>query len=385
MLYLYRFFCGILELEFSGIYPEKILNLCSKNRIGVWNVHFCEQKIRLFITVRDFRKLPRILKKSGIKLHILEKKGFPFFIDRYKKRFGIFVGIILFFAVLQFMSGFIWIIDVSGNKVVSDTQILSVCDELGIKIGAKRSKIDTKNMAQDLLLKTDGLSWGSLNIEGCKLTVNVTEITPKTEDNSIATNLKANADGIIEKIDVTSGNCVVKVGDVVKKGDVLVSGIIESAVETKFVHSSGSILAKTEQTVTLSEPFIKEVEYSTGKMTEKSVLQIFNLKIPLYIGKEKGDFNTELKKQNFKLFSQSMPINLYTKKFIFVKKHKQERDYEKLCEALEQKLLIQSQKENFTVKTKSFIKTDNSVTLNAVICKTQDITYSENLIFTIGK
>lgn len=385
MLYLYRFFCGILELEFSGIYPEKILNLCSKNRIGVWNVHFCEQKIRLFITVRDFRKLPRILKKSGIKLHILEKKGFPFFIDRYKKRFGIFVGIILFFAVLQFMSGFIWIIDVSGNKVVSDTQILSVCDELGIKIGAKRSKIDTKNMAQDLLLKTDGLSWGSLNIEGCKLTVNVTEITPKTEDNSIATNLKANADGIIEKIDVTSGNCVVKVGDVVKKGDVLVSGIIESAVETKFVHSSGSILAKTEQTVALSEPFIKEVEYSTGKMTKKSVLQIFNLKIPLYIGKEKGDFNTELKKQNFKLFSQSMPINLYTKKFIFVKKHKQERDYEKLCEALEQKLLIQSQKENFTVKTKSFIKTDNSVTLNAVICKTQDITYSENLIFTIGK
>lgn len=385
MLYLYRFFCGILEVEFFGIYPEKIINLCAKNRIAVWNVHYGNEKIRLFITVKDFKRLPKILKRSGLRLHILNKTGFPFFINRYKRRFGIFAGIVIFFAVLQFMSGFIWIIEVEGNKTVTDREILAICKDLGIKIGVKRNGIDTKNTPQDLLLKTDKLSWGSFNIEGCKLTVNVTEIVPKTEDNTVATNLKAAKDGIIEKIDVTSGNPVVKVGDIVKKGDLLVSGITETMRDTKFVHSIGTVTAKTEETITLFEPFIKKTETLTGKTAKRRVLEIFGIKIPLYIGKEKGDFKTETDCKNLKLLSQNIPIKIYTKKFIFIKKENEKRDYDKLCNQLANQLELQSQKENFSVKTKDLTQNENGVTLTAVVTKTEDITYSENLIFTIGK
>ncbi|MEE1244234.1 MAG: sporulation protein YqfD [Acutalibacteraceae bacterium] len=385
MLYLYRFFCGILEVEFFGIYPEKIINLCAKNRIAVWNVHYGNNKIRLFITVKDFKRLPKILKRSGLRLHILNKTGFPFFINRYKRRFGIFAGIVIFFAVLQFMSGFIWIIEVEGNKTVTDREILAICKDLGIKTGVKRNSIDTKNTPQDLLLKTDKLSWGSFNIEGCKLTVNVTEIVPKTEDNTVATNLKAAKDGIIEKIDVTSGNPVVKVGDIVKKGDLLVSGITETMRDTKFVHSIGTVTAKTEETITLFEPFIKKTETLTGKTAKRRVLEIFGIKIPLYIGKEKGNFKTETDCKNLKLLSQNIPIKIYTKKFIFIKKENEKRDYDKLCNQLANQLELQSQKENFSVKTKDLTQNENGVTLTAVVTKTEDITYSENLIFTIGK
>ena len=385
MLYLYRFFCGILEVEFFGIYPEKIINLCAKNRIAVWNVHYGNNKIRLFITVKDFKRLPKILKRSGLRLHILNKTGFPFFINRYKRRFGIFAGIVIFFAVLQFMSGFIWIIEVEGNKTVTDREILAICKDLGIKTGVKRNSIDTKNTPQDLLLKTDKLSWGSFNIEGCKLTVNVTEIVPKTEDNTVATNLKAAKDGIIEKIDVTSGNPVVKVGDIVKKGDLLVSGITETMRDTKFVHSIGTVTAKTEETITLFEPFIKKTETLTGKTAKRRVLEVFGIKIPLYIGKEKGNFKTETDCKNLKLLSQNIPIKIYTKKFIFIKKENEKRDYDKLCNQLANQLELQSQKENFSVKTKDLTQNENGVTLTAVVTKTEDITYSENLIFTIGK
>ena len=385
MLYLYRFFCCILEVEFFGIYPEKIINLCAKNRIAVWNVHYGNEKIRLFITVKDFKRLPKILKRSGLRLHILNKTGFPFFINRYKRRFGIFAGIVIFFAVLQFMSGFIWIIEVEGNKTVTDREILAICEEIGIKIGVKRNSIDTKNTPQDLLLKTDKLSWGSFNIEGCKLTVNVTEIVPKTEDNTVATNLKAAKDGIIEKIDVTSGNPVVKVGDIVKKGDLLVSGITETMRDTKFVHSIGTVTAKTEETITLFEPFIKKTETLTGKTAKRRVLEVFGIKIPLYIGKEKGNFKTETDCKNLKLLSQNIPIKIYTKKFIFVKKENLTRDYNELCQQLRERLEKESKTKNFNVKTKDFTQNENGVTLTAVVTKTEDITYSENLIFTIGK
>lgn len=384
MIFLYRFFCGILEIELSGIYPEKIFSFLAQNRINVWNSRFENQKIRLYITVKDFKRLPKILKKSGIRVHILRKKGFPFFIKKYRKRFGIFMGIILFFVILQFMSGYIWIIDVTGNKTVTDGEILNSCESLGIKVGTKKSQIDTKNTVQDLLLKTDKLSWGSFNVEGCRLSVNVTEITPKGEDNSIATNLKAKSDGVITKIDVTSGNCVVKVGDTVKKGDILVSGIIENANDTKFVHSIGSVEARIEENITFEEEIIKNVKYPTGKVKTKKVLEIFNLKIPLYLGKTKGEFETVKDKETLKLFSQKLPIILHTKEFTFINEKIEKQTVKEISETLEKRLLKSESENGFTIKNKEILVKDNNVILNALITKTEDITYSENLIFTIG-
>ncbi len=317
MLFLYRFFCGVLSVEFMGVYPEKVLNLCSKNKISIWSAKFKNGKINCKITVKDFLKLPKILRKSGIRVHILRKSGFPFFIKKYSKRFGIFTGLLLFFAVLYMMSGYIWIIDVVGNTNTDTKEIINVCEQIGIKTGVRASGISAKNAAQQLLLKTDTLAWSSFNIEGCRLTVNVTEIKEKPEDNSKATNLKASADGIITHIDVKAGNCLVKVGDVVNKGDILVSGIIESESDTKFVHSIGTITAKTETQITLEEPLEKQVSYPTGKVKQKSVLEFFTLKIPLYLGGETGEYDCQISEKSLRLFGQNLPAKIYTKRFIF--------------------------------------------------------------------
>ena len=189
MLFLYRFFCGVLKVEFYGIYPEKVLNLCTKNKISIWSARFVNQKICCKITVKDFLKLPKILRKSGIRVHILEKSGFPFFFKKYNRRFGVFAGLVLFMGFLYVMSGYIWLIDVEGNVRIDDAVILSACEEMGIKAGIKSESISPKADAQELLLMVDDLAWGSLNIEGCRLTVNVTEVREKAEDNSVTTNL----------------------------------------------------------------------------------------------------------------------------------------------------------------------------------------------------
>ncbi len=382
MLFLYRFFCGVLEIEFSGIYPEKVLNLCSKNKISIWSAKFKNGKINCKITVKDFLKLPKILRKSGIRVHILRKSGFPFFSNKYSKRFGVFTGFILFFAVLYIMSGYIWIIDVVGNTKTATSEILNACEQIGIKTGVKASNISAKNAAQQLLLKTDTLAWSSFNIEGCRLTVNVTEIKEKTQDNSNATNLKASADGIITNIDVKAGNCLVKVGDVVKKGDILVSGIIESETQTRFVHSIGEILATTETGITLEEPLKKQMSYPTGKEKLKSVLEFFTLKIPLYLGAETEDYDCKTEEKSVRIFGQNLPLKIYTKKFIFKRTEMATQSYEKAQESLEKRLLKEC---TGTVKQKDFVRFGDKVVLNAVISEKKNIAVSENLIFSIGK
>ena len=123
MLWLYRFSVGFIEAEFSGDVAEVILNICAKNGISLWNIKRRGKKIRCYITVRDFKALPSVAKKSGIRVHILKKIGLPFIINRYRRRFGIPVGAALFFCFLYFMSAFIWTVEVNGNKTVSESEI----------------------------------------------------------------------------------------------------------------------------------------------------------------------------------------------------------------------------------------------------------------------
>ena len=376
MLFLYRFFCGVLTVEFYGVYPEKVLNLCAKNKISIWSARFINQRICCKIAVKDFLKLPAILRKSGIRVHIIEKSGFPFFFKKYNRRFGFFTGIVLFFVFLYTMSGYVWIIDVEGNSKVKTADILTACEEIGIKTGVKIDKIAPKPDAQELLLKLDGLAWASLNIEGCRLTVNVTEVKKKAADNSVATNLKATADGIITHIDVTSGNCIVKVGDVVKKGDLLVSGVIENESQTRFVHSAGKIIASAETAVTLEERLKKQVSYPTGEVKTRSVLEFFGIKIPLYLGSVKGDYTAQSTVKTARLFSQNLPVKLYTKKFTLTRKTTVEYSYEEAIANLEKRL---SKKYNGTVKHKELIKTENMVLLSAVLIEKKNIAESENI------
>lgn len=377
MLFLYRFLSGALLVEFSGIYPEKIFNLCARNRINIWGMQHKEQKLCCNITVKDFLKLPKILRKSGIRVHILKKSGFPFFIRKYNKRFGVFAGIVLFFLFLQIMSGYIWIIEVEGNKNVDAQNIITACESLGIKQGVKKSKINAKADAQDLLLKTEELAWASLNIEGCKLTVNVTEITQKKEDNTVATNLKASADGVITHIDVTSGNCVVKVGDVVKKGDVLVSGIIENEWGTRFVHSIGKIMAKTETQITIKEKFIQQSNVETGKVKSRKVIDFFGIKIPLYLGSIRGNYKTQKSVWQMQFLGQKLPVKIHTKRYIFQAKHTVTYDYEKAVQKLEDTL---KNEYGDKVKSKEYKELKDGVQLKAIIIDKQNIAVSEKLL-----
>ena len=381
MLFLYRFFCGFLKVEFYGIYPEKVLNLCAKNGINMWSAKYKKQKIRCKIIAGDFLRLRKILRKSGIRVHILEKRGFPFFIKKYNKRFGILVGLIVFFSFLQIMSGYIWIIDVVGNEALNDSEIISACEEIGIKQGTRKSKISPKADAQELLLKNDKLAWGSLNIEGCRLTVNVTEITEKAVNSATATNLVATEDGVIKHIDVKSGNCIVKVGDIVRKGDVLVSGIIENLSGTRFVQSRGEIIAETETEITLKESFVKKEALPNGKVKTKRVLEFFTLKIPLYLGAEKGLYETENSVWQFRLFSQNLPIKIYSKKFVFKTEHTVKISPQTAQEKLEEKLKTEYKG---SVKTQELTQTEDYAQLSAVIVDRKNIAKSENLILSIG-
>ena len=387
MIFFYRYFSGCLKVIFKGEFTERVLNLCAENGIKLWSAKSENGRLTAFITLKDFYLLPDVISGSKIRVHIEERYGFPFVLSRYRKRPGILIGVLIFITFLEFMSGFIWVIDIKGNEKIESEKIMTALEKIGIYEGIFSDKISPKSDSQRLLLQLDGLAWASLNIEGSRLTVNVTEAEEKDNSDNRPCNLKAEFDGVITKIDLTSGDSVVKVGDTVKKGDVLVSGIIENAGGTRFVRSQGNVIATVRREFEISQNFTEELTVETGKVKEKSVLELFTLKIPLYLGTEKSEYVTEDSKQQLKLFGVRLPMRIYTREFKYTEIASITRTEERIIEELEnelQKILEEEEITDYTVEDKTFDKNDEGITLKITLLSQQNIAYEDFLLISTG-
>ena len=297
------------------------------------------------------------------------------------------MGAALFFAFLSFMSGFVWSVGVEGNSAISKNELLAECRDLGIYEGMRKSDISPAGAKLQLLLRDNRLSWCAFNIEGCYLTVDVTDAKKKEEDNSVPTNLKAAADGIIKKIDVTAGNCIVKVGDTVAAGDILVSGIEERAEGTRFVHSIGSVTASTEREITVTANYRQKIKIKTGKKKTKRVLSFFTLKIPLYLGSEKGMYNAQTNVKTLKLFGKKIPIAIYEKRFEFTEETEKNYDRNALEKELE-KLFSEKVKleisGDFEVKNREIDEIEGGLRLKTVVSAEENIAVQDIMLFNTG-
>ena len=81
-----------------------------------------------------------------------------------------------------------------------------------------------------------------------------------------------------------------KVGDSVAKGDILVDGAVELK-NGSFLYSAskGKIFAKVKRTVTHSVNLEESIYIPTGEKKSKSVLSVFSVKLPVYLGKYSND------------------------------------------------------------------------------------------------
>ena len=377
MLWLFRYVRGFLKVGISGEYKEFLINRAMKNGIFLWDLSFGQNEITAHIGIKDFKYLFHLRKKVRARVKIVKKFGLPFFTHRYRKRVGFLLGAVLFFSILQFLSLFVWSIEVVGNKNVKSEEILSLCRKVGVCEGVKKSQISPKNTAGRILLLADNLAWCSVNVEGSFVTINVTETKNiPSENDTKPSNLIANEDGIITKIDVKSGNTTVKVGDAVAKGDILVSGIIEGMSSTSFVHSSGSVQAKIEKIFIEKADFYVAENTPTDKAKKQVDLEILGLKIPLYFRKIKGHFVTEKSYKGLEILGKELPFSKTVTTYRFTKKQNIKRSEAELKELLKDDILEQIKiygDKNYVIKDEEYIITEKGIELKITAIITTDI------------
>lgn len=219
---------GYVEISLCGINPEKVLNMALSRGITIWDIRTREKNhYVLKVSLGGYKALRILIRRSSCKVKILRKKGVPFFLMRAKRRKILVCGTLFFCLALYILGSFVWFVEVTGNeKVLSETIILKA-QELGLKRGVPIAGFNKNEIEDKLLVEIPELSWVGLHIQGTKIIIEVAEKTLLSpEDKHTPADLIAGIDGTVEELLIFTGTAQVKEGDVVKKGQILISRLI---------------------------------------------------------------------------------------------------------------------------------------------------------------
>ena len=277
-----RYFFGYINFKAYGGLADRFLNLCTREKIPVWNIKNVNGTIFASTTIDGYFALKIPARKSGMQLCAIEKKGLKYFFRKHKSRVGILVGAMIFIGLIATLSQFVWSVSIVGNVSIDEDVLLSAFENHGVKVGAKISDIDAKNVAKTVVSEIENLSWAAVNRKGSVIVIEVRESTkaPDIYDDKTPTNLVASEDGVILSIDILHGKEEVKPGWAVTKGDLLVSGVISHADGTEvLVHADGYVKALVKKSHISTDMDITLYNQSYEKT--RKVIFFFGMKIPL--------------------------------------------------------------------------------------------------------
>ena len=280
------FWSGAVEFEALGGFPERFLNEAEADDVSIWNARRSGAVLRGECRAAEYVLLRPAARKSGVRLRVKRRRGLPFLARPFRARWGLVVGSVTAMLLLQMLSSRVWVIEVNGLQKVTETQVLSVLEPLGVQVGAAFKEVRIDEMRLEVLRQLPAVGWLSVNQSGSVLTVTVKEreaSVPKEE--TAPADIVADADGVITSITVTSGQAAVQEGDAVVKGDVLISGTLESEVGPMLRRARGTVTARVSETVNVTVPFAEEVPCERVTAVRPTAV-FFGLSVPLYTSGE---------------------------------------------------------------------------------------------------
>lgn len=290
LLSLWNYIRGYVIILVEGYYLEKFLNICIHRQIFLWDIKRQKNcKMILKISIKGFKMLRPIVKKTKCSIRIVRKKGLPFILNRYKARKAFVFGAVLFVVAFYVLISFIWSIELSGNKKIESQFILERLESYGVKPGAIKFGIDTDKIVNYMMMDMKELAWIGVSIKGTKVKVEVAERVepPDLVPKEIPCNIVAKRDGVIKSVIAKAGQEKVKEGDTVVKGQVLISGAVankDEKIEARLVHAIGTIKARTwYEKECIVKPKVLDKE-RTGRVKDNYSTGIFTKKINLFQG-----------------------------------------------------------------------------------------------------
>lgn len=237
-----------IEYEISGKnFPLLIQKLNLKN-IPFKNLYKIDNGYRLSVEKKDCKAVEDILNQSW-KYTIISVSGTRQRVNALIKKAGLILGMLVFFVGAFFADNILLKVSYCGDYNYFYRDIQAVLERNSVKKYSRFSDIDCTDLSEQIYAQNPLICYSSVKKQGNFLIIEV----KKSQDYSanIDTSkmeLKATVDGKILELKVYRGVAIKKVGDEVKKGDLIVSGerVEEGKIYPSFVLARVAILKTYE-------------------------------------------------------------------------------------------------------------------------------------------
>ena len=264
--------CGYVKINMSGFSVERLINQAAAAGIVFWDVQRAQVIIGAKVSRRDYVKLRSIAERTGTKLKVAQFVGVPTILARFKKRLVLLLGCVAFVAGLVVLTSFIWRIDITGTERLDADVILEYLEQNGFGIGTFRHGIAYRDVESLLMAQFPDIAWVSLVINGTAAHIKLVETIeqPEIVDLSIPTDIVAAKDGLIVQMATSLGVPLFVPGDVVRAGEVLVSGRLTIGVEGEpisheYVRAQSEIWARLHYRINFDIPMVYYEKTFTGR------------------------------------------------------------------------------------------------------------------------
>ena len=315
---------GYVRVEIIGQDSSSFINTCIQSGISIWDIQPLDNNRALVsISVTDVQKARGILKENKLKIRIKEKKGTPFLLKRMWKRNGFILGMLSFIFLLFLLSNMIWNINVTGANPKTEYELRKAAVELGVTKGKFIFLLpNVREIQRDLTEKMDNVTWIGVTQHGTSYRFEVVEKEiPEAKQVTGPRHLVATKEAVIHSVFVEKGQPIVGVNDYVKKGSLLVSGLIGKEKKPQLVSAKGEIWGEVWYQTEVEVPLNTSFQTYTGKYKNRHYVSLFGLNVPVY-GFSEGEFKDKTETLN----ESPLYLAKWKMPFSYIKKELRETD-----------------------------------------------------------
>lgn len=231
---------GWVRVRLLGAVSGKRLSEVSA-RMRVKAVRAVRGGMEMDVRANDLNELRKVLYGAGLHMRIVRRYGIVRVRAGARRKASLIMAACCAVLVLWGLAQTVFAVSVVGARdTVQEMQMRGVLDEFGVKVGMFASNIDKEGIAGEVMARFPGLTFAMVRRQGLSVELYVVQAThaPEVYDPSQPVDVVATYSGLVTKIVVLSGEGLVKPGDTVVKGQVLIAGTAQSA------HARGAVTAR---------------------------------------------------------------------------------------------------------------------------------------------
>ncbi|MBX6377064.1 MAG: sporulation protein YqfD, partial [Clostridia bacterium] len=220
---------GHLVVRASGPGCERLINLAVARGIYFWNVRRDGDDVLACVGIAGFFRLRPLVRQTRCRLRVERRVGLPFLWALLRRRRLLVAGGAVLVATLLVLSSFVWVVEVRGLRTLSRQEVLAAAARLGLKPGVAKRSLDLERIESQLPLELPRIGWVGVRVTGTRAVVEVVEravLDPAFLPQRGGADVVARRDGLVTHVLVLMGQAEVREGDVVRRGQVLIRGLL---------------------------------------------------------------------------------------------------------------------------------------------------------------